>query len=98
MVILTRRPPYIKQSEIHTTVNPSRCSLCCAALISQLQSLSCAWLHDELGHLSVTGACRQLPLGTSDYASCLALPLSKKATRTFPVNVLHGQSGFLARK
>lgn len=32
------------------------------------------------------GACRQLPLSTSHYASCAALPLSNCAARSFYVN------------
>lgn len=35
-----------------------------------------------------TGACRQLPLGISNYTTSMALPLSKNAARSCDANVL----------
>lgn len=97
VLILTRRPLYMEESVIHITFNLSmpRPVMRCAVLPIQhgLWAVLCcrnplAAGHTQPGHCK-GGPCRQLPLSTGDYTTCMALPVSKSAKISSHVDILY---------
>lgn len=96
VVMLTGRALCTEESVIHQTVNPTtpRPVLCCALQRVQLgfQGVLCCTNSSAQGQTQPTHcngvACRQLPLDTSDYTSCVALPVSKSMGKSSHVSIL----------
>lgn len=94
MILTVRSLPIAELlAQLMLTLRRLRPSLCHAAYPTGLSGLCrvmlVPWLSDKLTQLLVTEqAVRLLPLGTSDYATCMVLPLSKSVSRSSPVNML----------
>lgn len=89
VAILTGRPLYMEESVTHITVNLGRprpmpgcatpCCMCGVAfrpILCYADTLA-AWQTQPAR--SEERCCRQLPLGTTDYTTCVSLPLSRSA-------------------
>lgn len=95
-MILTKRPLDVNELVIHVTVDTIVSKLCCFALcfthsVVFIPVLCCTnSLVTVLNQPSYyyRRSCRQLPHGISDYDTCMALPLSKGAARSYHENIL----------